>query len=887
MPDGSSAPSPAPSPTSPTGRAGPVQSAAAAPGGPLTALLEDAFARFTGHVAVRSGGRATTYRQLDERSRAVAAAVQAHAGTSADPRPVAVLAPYDADVVAAVVGLVRAGRPCVILDPAVPASRMRQVVTLAQTPLVLTVEALADVARDVAQGADVVRLEDVEDVEDRAAAPGPVDGSTLAAVVFTSGSSGRPKGVLWSHALVAADCDVMADGFGYTADDRVALSLPVAFAAGFNVMFAALSRGCCLELLDPRATGGHRYARWLAEVGATVVHLTPSLLRGMAAAADTAVPSLRLVTLVGEAAYGTDVRAARELSAGRARVLQWLGSSETGTVTLWSVGPEEPAPTGLLPAGVATPGRTLRVVGPDGSARPAGEPGELVVTSPHHADGYWADPAGTARKFVPRDDGTWDVRMGDVAAVGADGVVRLLGRAEAAVKVRGYLVDPSEIEAALLELDEVAEAVVVARQEDTGTVLAAYVAPRSGRRTPSVARLREHVAGRLPSWMIPRHVVLVAALPRNDRGKIDRQNLPPVPPRTVVPAVGEREAALAALWAGVLGTDEVGRTDDFFALGGDSLSGEEMLQRVEDSTGVRLAASDLVRASRLDAFAALVDARAAGEGHAVGGAGAAATVPAGRTTGRAPATLRLRETGSGRAVVCLPGAGSSSIAFAHLAARLPQDHSLYVLQTRGYERRGLVESSVRSVVAHRLAELRRLRPHGPYLLVGHSLGGVVAAAMARRLAAAGHDVAVVLLDPLLAATAAGRTTPGLPPLREALSPEITPEQAATLDPWHVRRIRLVRAAVVPVAGLLPMSTAQRDRVMFTHGGLIARRHHPAPWAGPTLAYRTADNRDPEALWDALVPHRVVDRRFPCEHNSLLRPPYVDEIAADVAAFLEA
>jgi acyl-CoA synthetase (AMP-forming)/AMP-acid ligase II/thioesterase domain-containing protein len=864
--------SPVPSPGPAVGAAGEA---------PLTSLLDDAFAWFAGRVAVRSGDRTTTYEQLDARSRAVAAAVRARVGPPAgEPRPVAVLAPYDADVVAAVVGLARAGHPCVILDPVTPAARMHQIVSLARSPLVLTVAALHDVAREVAPDADVVLVEDVGQ-QPVGARDGldPVPGTALAAVVFTSGSSGRPKGVLWSHALVAADCDVLADGFAYAAGDRVALSLPVAFAAGFNVMFAALSRGCCLELLDPRGTGGRRYARWLAEVGATVVHLTPSLLRGMAATADAAVPSLRLVTLVGEAAYGTDVAAARELSAGRAAVLQWLGSSETGTVTLFSVGPGDDAPAGLLPAGVATPGRTLRVVDADGRHLPAGEPGELVVTSPHHADGYWADPAGTARKFVPRGDGVWDVRMGDVATVGPDGVVRLLGRAEAAVKVRGYLVDPSEIEAALLELDEVAEAVVVARQEDAGTVLAAYVAPRSGRRTPSVARLREHVAGRLPTWMIPRHVVLVAALPRNDRGKIDRQNLPPVPARTVVPVESEREAALAALWAGVLGVDDVGRTDDFFALGGDSLSGEEMLQRLEDSAGVRLAASDLVRASRLDAFAALVDARA-GQGRDAGRAGRSAVV-----TERAPAVLRLREDAGGRAMVCLPGAGASSLAFAHLAARLPQDTALYVLQARGYERRGLVETSVRSVVEHRLAELRRLRPQGPYLLVGHSLGGVVAAAMARRLAGAGHDVAVVLLDPFLSATAAGRTTPGLPPLREALSPEITPQQAATLDPWHVRRIRLVRAAVVPVAGLLPMSTAQRDRVMFTHGGLIARRHHPEPWDGPTLAYRTADNRDPEPLWDALVPHRVVDRRYPCEHNSLLRPPFVDEIAADVAAFL--
>lgn len=829
---------------------------------PFGALFESVVDAAPGAPAVVDPAGTLSYQELDARAAAVAHGLLAEGRPAGE--PVAVLCSYDAAAVVAFLGAVRSGRPLVFLDAAMPEDRLRVILGLAGATSLLADDAHHGLAVQIApEGTGVLPLEDLAAGRDRDRAGLPaLDPGTVAAILFTSGSSGLPKGVVWDQRLITADALSGAAIMGYTGGERVAMALPLSFAAGAIVLVGALAAGAVLHMCDPREVGATEFLRRTAAERVTALHGTPSLLRGLvrAMAADQVLPDLRLVSACGEALFARDIAAVRPHLGDGAVVVQWFGSSEGCVLASLPFGPDAPLPDGAIPAGYANTWRTLTVVDAEGRPLPVGEPGELVVTSPLMARGYWRDPQRTAERFAAGPDGLTQLRTGDIAALEADGCVRLLGRSEAAVKIRGYFVDPSEIEAALLAQPQVAETVVVAVTEDTTTRLVAYVVPTPGVRTPSVAQLRSHLGSRLPSWMIPAHVVLMQTLPRNERGKVDRTQLPPVPPRVVEPVQGTAEHRVAEVWRRVLNVDEVGRTDDFFELGGDSLAVEEMLTLVEQTVGREIRTSDFTRVTVLADFVAWLT----GDGET----GAA------QSTG-SPDVVVLREDTSGPTVFCVAGAAASAVVFSPLAAALPADHAMVVFQFRGFERRAPAEWTIAGMVRRRLAEVRRRQPHGPYVLVGHSVGALLTLRMAQELRAQGEEVLPVLVDPFFVDTALRR----LPEYRT-----VTAHRAPPPD-QTLRRKRLLAAKtwlVMPLAGILRLNPERHEHVMYQQTGFVSRWHRPRPWTGPALGYRTLDNPDPRELWEQMLPDAAV-RELPTDHNSVLRPPFVQVLAADVTS----
>lgn len=815
-------------------------------------LFEQASRRRPDALAVDDGVERLTYRELADRSARLASAIQSW--PDASDAPVAVLTGHDTAAVVAFVGVVRSGRPVVILDLSMPPLRLETIVRMSGAVRLVTDRAHADLARQI--GGTTATVEELEDLAagGDGRGPAPVDPGALAAVLFTSGSSGAPKGVMWSQRLLGADALSTGWHMRMGPDDRVALPLPISFAAGTIVLVSALAAGASVHLSSPRDVGAGAFRRWLLATSPTTLHLTPSMLRGLVqrVEAGSAVPGLRLVSACGEALYAADVAAARDRLSPDAVVLQWFGSSEGCSLAFLPFAPDDPLPESAIPVGRANFWRTFRVVDADGRDAPVGEAGDLVVTTPLLADGYWNDPERSAERFVRRPDGLWDLRTGDIGALDETGCLRLLGRSEAAVKIRGYFVDPSEIEAKLLASGRVSEAVVVAVQDDGPTHLVAYAVPGGPGRTTSVAELRARLTAELPTWMVPAHIVLLSALPKTERGKVDRQALPPVVRRDVVPPQGPVEPEVARIWAEVLGVAEVGRTENFFELGGDSLGVEEMLARIDDELSVSLRASDFTQTTNLADLAL----RVSGEFGDLGRA-------------RWPATaVRLRQGRGDRTVFCVAGGGSSVVVFAALAAGLDGPHSTVAFQGRGQERRAPAEWTVAGMVRRRLALVHREQPHGPYLLVGHSLGAILALEMARRLDAEGHQVLAVLADPIFTGTAEGRREGG----------------------GRVRRAgRLVkhggRLLGLSATGLVPARIADERKLMFRQSSLVVRRYRPQPWNGRILAYRTDDNPDGEELWARLMPNAEV-RRAACDHNALLRAPYVQLITSDVQAVLD-
>ena len=851
----------------------------------FTGRFEQVAGRFPDSPAFASPGESLTYREAREQVDAMARALLARRRPGEPPAPVGVLVGASVDSLTALLAAARTGHLVVPLDSQLPVERLREIAALAQLGTCVTDSSRPEQARALlGHVPDVVSTAELLGEADRLQAVRPLppagEGADPLFAVFTSGSTGHPKGVLMTHDIFLDGASTARDRFGLTSADRVALVLPPAFAAGAIVLATAVLNGACTWLFDPRRHGARALADAVTAHRVTTFHATPHLLRSVLAtlAPGEVLPTLRLVTTAWEAVFGRDVdQLAAPVHPGTA-FWNCVGSSETGCVAGFRLVCGAPVPKAAVPAGVPEPGMEVRVLLADGSPAPPGEPGEVFVTSAHLSAGYWNDPVRTAERFTSEADGRTTYRMGDLGRLDAAGDLHVLGRVDGAVKVRGYFVHLTEVEAEVLASPSVGEAAVVAVEAAGTQRLVAYVAPAPDAPVESPAALRRRLRARLPEYMVPADVVPMTALPHNERGKVDRTALPPVPARgPAAPLSGATEVALAWTWAellGLAGPSAIGPDDDFQQLGADSLTVEEMLARVEEEFGVPLTASDLVIAPTLRAFA--------------------------RRVGSGPGALPRHPTAvplSTRTVVpvlfCFAGAGALAMSFTPLA-RSVRDRPVVAFQASGSEARALPDRSVEAAARRHLRELRLVQPRGPYVLLGHSMGGLIALEVAQRLTAAGEEVScVVLVDTYLPRTR--RPEPRAEPLPDGPDPAPRSLALRSLDaathlvrlgshrvlPDGLPPLRLLSQRLrVPLAGVVPFGDEQ-SQVLHDHGQVVARRHRVRPYAGRVVCVQLRDNVDGPGPWEALLTGPREFLNIDCDHNSVLREPHVGELAAAV------
>ncbi|MBM9623345.1 amino acid adenylation domain-containing protein [Streptomyces zhihengii] len=556
----------------------------AGPVGPAAdGTLHEAFAaqarRTPGATALVTGGAATSYAELDTRARALARMLAARgAGPGA---VVAVAVPRSAATVAALLAVLRTGAAFLPLDDRHPADRLRRMLTDSGARTVVTTEdALARLPRT--EGVTTVLLGRDETPQPHDAPPlPPADPDSAAYLMYTSGSTGLPKGVTVSHRALIAQLTWTAGHFGFGPGDRTLHQYAAGFDPALQEVFVPLLTGGTVVVAEP---DGQRDPGYLAGLirseRVTTVDLVPSLYAALLAEDVPGGPwwtSLRRAFSGGEALPAPLARRWHERTG--VPLFNVYGPTEAVIQVTSAQAAPGSGDGGTVPVGRPAAGTRLYVL--DRHLRPvaAGETGELHIAGAQLAQGYHGLAARTAERFVADPFGGPGERMyrtGDLVRYDEDGVLTYLGRTDQQIKIRGNRVEPGEIEARLRDEASVADAVVVARDDERGVRrLVAYAVPVPGA-APDPDALREALAAALPAPMVPGHVVLLDALPLTPGGKTDPAALPAPEPRRTGAAASRRPGRdtaerLRAVFAEVLGVDEVAPDEDFFMLGGDSI----------------------------------------------------------------------------------------------------------------------------------------------------------------------------------------------------------------------------------------------------------------------------------------------------------------------------
>ncbi|WP_433260484.1 non-ribosomal peptide synthetase [Actinosynnema sp. CS-041913] len=553
------------------------------PGGNVDRSIPEAFweqvDRSPERPAVIGDDATLSYRELGER---VAGCATLLRDTEPGSR-VGLLLDHGPDTVTAILATLAVGGVYVPLDPRYPAPRLAAMVAQAEVSVILTSAAHRTLA--AGYGTPVLDIADAPPSAHRPTRTPPAPDAP-AYILHTSGSTGVPKGVAQTHRNVLHQVRLHHDNLRITADDRISVVSSFGFDMAVTDMFSAVLTGACCVPVDVRALGLVGLANALRGHGVTIYHSTPTVFRYLAdCLAGAVLPHLRVVVLGGEPVTHADLDRCREHLPPHGVLVNGYGATEISFAVQnhLPLSAGSPEPHGVLPIGRPLHGARIGLVAPDGT--PSAIAGEIMISS-DYLGSYWDGPDEERSRFDTDHEGVRRYRTGDLARRLPDGSLVYLGRRDRQVKVRGYRVEPGEVELALGRVPGVARAVVVADRRDDEHLLRAFVT-NGGRDALRPNEVRDAVARLLPDYLVPTTLDVVPDLPLTPTGKVDAgallERYPLRSPGAVEPAVAGLEGRITAVWSDVLGRGDIGPNDRFFDIGGHSLLAATVHHRLVES----------------------------------------------------------------------------------------------------------------------------------------------------------------------------------------------------------------------------------------------------------------------------------------------------------------
>lgn len=695
----------------------------------VDALFQKQVERVPDSVAVVGPKGRLTYRELDRLSNQIAHLLKKrHIGAGDF---VAVCLDREPLMVAALLGILKAGAAYVPVDRFLPPERIERIFQLASPRATLTLKRLVNVLPEDLK--DVTTLDAVGEEPD-SAPKRTHDSSAACYAVFTSGTTGMPKGIVTTHSNLVSIFRSWHDAYRLDSHKSHLQMAAYTFDVFSGDFARALLSGGKLVLAEPeRLLNPEELAALIQTEQVDIAEFVPLVLRTLVDHLELSrqtLPSLRTVIAGSDVWYVSEYRRFQQIFGGDVRLINSYGLSEC---TIDSTYYEGPLPEGgddkVLPIGRPFDNSTVRVVEESGRDAGINRVGELLIGGHGVTGAYIGDPE-SPRFFKGADGLTW-YKTGDLARLHPDGLISLVGRADTQVKIQGYRVELGEVEAALMLHPAVADCVVVTHERARGDrYLVAYVV--SSGDALNIEELRAATKEHLPHYMNPRAFIELKEIPHTPNGKVDKKALPaPSDARTEILHVEYQEPAtptqvrIAQIWSDLLGVERVGLKDNFFELGGHSLLAVRLFARVNEFADPKLPLPALVSAQTVEQMAFLVDNKSQG---------AQGLIELTDGPPDRPALFWIHTLGG--------GGGGGFFRYQYLSQQFGQERRSYGIQAPSVPFRRIDE-----MATFYAQQIKEAQPKGPYHVLGYCFGGTVAYEVARQLKQDGHEVGVVgLID---------------------------------------------------------------------------------------------------------------------------------------------
>jgi len=845
----------------------------------IGAMVQRVVAQHGPRLAIQTETENVTYIELSERADRIGRALVERCGTG--PGQVALLCPRGAAMLASILGALLANKTYVAIDPTWPSKRIKTILADAEAGAILFEREFREQA---ASFETAIRI----DVEEVLAGP-PVtpladegDPDQLAYILYTSGSTGVPKGVMQSHRNVLTHIENYANSLRLDFNDRLSLFPAYCYDAAVMDIFGALFTGAALYPFDASTTEPTELVARIEEAQITILHLTPTVFRHLLQGANgaAAFASVRAVVLGGEEAGPDIFPLFQEHFAPDCILINGLGPTEC-TVALQYSCTASSRMSGKLPVGRPVNGMRAQLV--DENNRSGALEGEIILSGEQLALGYWRRPEITAERFSADKEGRRSYRTGDLGRLLSDGNIEYIGRKDFQVKIQGVRIELYEIEAALLKVSAVQSAVVVLSERGEIKQLLAYY---TSTHKLDEDEIRNELAASLPLAMVPARFVEVQEMPLLSNGKIDRQALLNSDessathsfklPKTWL------ERALVEIWQQVLRTQPISIDDNFFALGGHSLLALRLLSTVFRNLGCRLPIAALFETPTIESMALRIAVAQGHEQHS--------------------ALVRMQPEGPRPPLFLVHPAGGDVLCFRHLTLALGNEQPAYGLQDPALASGNTPLTSIPEIASNYLRAIEAVRLQGQWALGGWSFGGVVAFEMCRQLRADGEALPeLILFD----TWAPGLVTQSLPLDDAGLLAFIARwDFNIEVDVKDIES-KTLEEQIAFVADLTAGSARAREHIsseLFRARDILhARRtalisYKPDSYDGPITLFRAADRPlqpEPDFIdypdngWSQLCTGSLEVVSVSGNHTTMAEPPNVETLAREVSVRLDA
>ena len=826
-------------------------------------------------IAVKTQRYQWTYQDLEQHSNQVAQTLLTQENTTR----AALLFEHDAPMIAGLLGTLKAGKAYVPLDPTYPVERLRYVLENSQATVILTNAQNLKLARQLAS--ETVMLINIEDLSTTPKTAPEVEilPGEIAYILYTSGSTGQPKGVIQNHRNILHFIRNQTNRLHISSQDRVLLLASYSFDAAVVDIFSAILNGATLYPFDIKNQGFNHLAQWLNEQHITLYHSTPTLYRSFleqqlaeSEELSAKLSTIRAIILGGEPSLPADLERYQRWFSPDCVFVNLFGSTES-TISLEHIVTQNTDPhRRMVTVGYPLDDTDVLLLNEAGVETEVY--GEIAIRSPHLALGYWQKPDLSQKVFLPDPEGGERriYKTGDLGRLRADGTLEVLGRQDFQIKLRGIRIELGEIETTLARHPQVQKAVVTSFTDESGdNRLAAYIVPRSALQTEQVdsQALRHFLQKQLPDAMVPSVFLQLNSLPLTPNGKVDRRSLPAPDPTqhavntTFVAPRTPIEKQVSQIWCQLLKLEKVGIYDNFFEIGGHSLLAVQAAASIEQALEQPCTVMDFFQYSTVQQLAEQLQSNN--------------TEPS-----RHPSLFPINTAPTAVApLFCIHVLGPNLSFYRPLAEHLKQ-YNLYGLASAlSGDPQAPHPRDIKNLATYYIQAIKTVQPVGPYNLIGVSFGGHVAFEIAQQLIAQGETIHLMgLLDAYCPVKSNSymlqRLGRHLQIARKKGFGYLLPRLKSIKTGFHhqrfkskqsKRRLHLDEANVQARSYLKPEEHRE-----------VNRNYKFVPYPGEVTLFRAQYDADVKLGWLALAGGGLTIHDIPGDHLGILTEPHVQEVA---------